>query len=281
LVCFNDMPDPYQYSGILPGADVPPVGLLNQINLGAQRQANLARIPGEASLEALSSADIAGLLNPPAMFPDVTRQAAEVTAGRGIGGSAAAYGTGLRMTDEERLRRMQLGQQMLSQATARNPAAPLVDPTRFVITPYQQAELDLQRYIANLRNLPQPGPVHVRYAGGLPSGAGGGWSAPAAPGGPLAPSAPFGDFGDLFGETQPVDWSGAFAPATPPMTDTTQFSYPWESPGETLGPEAPLTIPGAWSPDVDPWQQGVTGEWDLPEEDWTGEIPGEGDEYYG
>lgn len=108
----------YPYSGVPPGG-----------------------VPGASELEQFSSADIAQLLNPPDLFPDTSRRAAETAAGRGIGGSAAGYGTALRMTDEERIRRMALGEQMLSGAYARN--------LPFNITPYQREQLNLQRDILN------------------------------------------------------------------------------------------------------------------------------------
>lgn len=91
-------------------------------------------IPNAPALEKQSSLDIESLLNPPSLFPDTSRRAAEVSAGRGVAGSAAAWGTGLRMTDEERIRRMALGEQLMSGAYARN--LPLT------ITPWQQAQID-------------------------------------------------------------------------------------------------------------------------------------------
>lgn len=159
-----------QYLGAIgPNIGMGSIPYLNELNIGQQQAANQARIPGAAGLEAQSSADIAALLNPPAMFPEVDRRAAEVSAGRGIAGSSGAGATGVRMTDEERLRRMALGEQFLSAATARNPAAPIVDPMNFVITPYQQAGLDLQRYLGQQRYSTSP------YGGsGFRGGAGGG-----------------------------------------------------------------------------------------------------------
>lgn len=115
---------------------------LFQTTQQAQRQANLGRIPGAEELEASSSADIYNLLNPPAVFGDVSRRAAEVGAGRGIPGSEAAFGAGLRMTDDERIRRIALGQQMLTAAYGRNPAAELPNIYQSIITPSQQADID-------------------------------------------------------------------------------------------------------------------------------------------
>ena len=111
------------------------VPFLQSYGIGAQQAINQARVPNSAALEQQSSTDIAGLLNPPALFPDTSRRAAEVAAGRGVAGSGAAFSTATRMTDEERLRRIALGEQLLSAADARNPGAPFVDPTKFGITP--------------------------------------------------------------------------------------------------------------------------------------------------
>ena len=57
---------------------------LSQMLQAQQQMANLGRIPGAVGLEAQSSADIASLLNPPALFPDTSRIAAETAAGRGV-----------------------------------------------------------------------------------------------------------------------------------------------------------------------------------------------------
>ena len=141
-------------------------------------------VPNAPALEAQSSMDIGQLLNPGYNFPDVNRQSAELAAGRGVPGSAAAYGTGLRMTDEERLKRIALGENLLSGAYARN------QPN--VITPYQQSQIDIQRgyldlarqrgqisqseYDNQLRRLNQP---NITYSGTPGVGA----SSPAQTGG--------------------------------------------------------------------------------------------------
>jgi hypothetical protein len=70
--------------------------------------------PGGDLVDEQINRQIQELLNPPAVFTDVSRRAAEVGAGRGISGSEAAFGTGLRMTDEERLRRQTMGQELLT-----------------------------------------------------------------------------------------------------------------------------------------------------------------------
>lgn len=148
---------------------------MNQLLQQRQQEANVGRIPGAAGLEAQSSDIIAQLLNPPTQFTDVDRQAAELGAARGVGGSAAATSTGYRMTDEERLKRMALGQQMLTSAYARNPAADLLNPVQFTVTPYQQAQLDLlqqrqdlaeEQWKWRVNRLNQPS---FTYSGGAPT----------------------------------------------------------------------------------------------------------------
>lgn len=139
--------------------------------LNTQGNVNQARIPNAGALETQSSADIAALLNPPTMFPDVNRRAAEMGSARGISGSAAAMGTGLRLTDEERLKRIALGQQLLSGAYGRNPGAPVVDPTKYAITPEQQAQLNLemQRIAASAAHGAGGGGFGGGYGGASPT----------------------------------------------------------------------------------------------------------------
>jgi len=101
------------------------------------------RVPMGSELETASSNAIAALLNPPSFFPDVNRHAAELAASQGISGSPAAGSSLARMTDEERLRRISLGEQFLSGAYARREAPPNV--LSGAVTPAQQAQLDLER----------------------------------------------------------------------------------------------------------------------------------------
>lgn len=93
-------------------------------DLSAYYQQNALRVPQGAALEQASSDSIAGLLNPPSMFPDVARMSAERGAAVGVPGSPNAFSVGLKMSDDERLKRIALGQQFLSGAYARNPALP-------------------------------------------------------------------------------------------------------------------------------------------------------------
>lgn len=94
-------------------------------------------VPNQAALDTTLSGQIASLLSPGNLFPDTSRQAGELAAARGIPGSSAAYGTSLRMTDEEKLKRIALGEQLMSSMSGRNQAN--------VISPYQQASLALQQ----------------------------------------------------------------------------------------------------------------------------------------
>lgn len=126
-----------------------------------------ALVPDVTNLETQSSKDIADLLNPPSVFPDTSRQAGELAAARGIPGTAAAYGTALRMTDEERLKRMALGQNMLSSAYQRT--------LPYALTPWQQSQIDYQNRELALRAAGVGGAgggrggPSIGYGGGLPS----------------------------------------------------------------------------------------------------------------
>lgn len=162
---------------ILPGTvgSLGSIGSVGTIGTAPQYTGSLgaALVPNAPGLEALSSADIADLLNPPSVFPDVSRQAGELAAARGIPGTAAAAGTGLRMTDEERLRRIALGENLLTGAYGRT--------LPYAVTPNQQAGIDLnwarlgldqERLALEAQNAAAAraaGNVPtVRYGGGLP-----------------------------------------------------------------------------------------------------------------
>lgn len=101
-------------------------------------------IPNQTALDTTLSTQIAGLVNPGNLFPDTSRQAAELSAARGVPGSAAAYGTGLRMTDEERLSRIALGEQLMSSMAGRNQAN-VISPTQQATLALQQAQLKLEQ----------------------------------------------------------------------------------------------------------------------------------------
>jgi hypothetical protein len=139
--------NPSGYSGydlnVIGGpADLSLWGQLYGTTQAGQRLANLGRIPGAAGLEQQSSDVISRLLNPPELYAETSRLGGEYGAIRGVAGSPSAFQTGLRLTRNEQLRDLALGQQMLSAAYERNPAAALPDILQTVITPEEQAEID-------------------------------------------------------------------------------------------------------------------------------------------
>src|SRR6266446_4489257 len=69
--------------------------------------------PAGASGNPAMESDIAGLLKP-GLVPDIARQSAEVSAGRGIAGSPAGASTAVRMSEQDWLQRLGLANQLLS-----------------------------------------------------------------------------------------------------------------------------------------------------------------------
>lgn len=127
--------------------------LINTLNLTAQQQANAARIPNATGLETQSSANIQSQLS--GQLPaDVVNQIAQAAAERGVAGGVsgspndtAAYLKALGLTSYDMT---QAGQQNLTAALGRNPAAATVDPSSFVITPTQAASIANQTYANQL-----------------------------------------------------------------------------------------------------------------------------------
>jgi hypothetical protein len=117
---------------------------INATNQQAQQSALGARIPGGPALEAQSSQDIAGLLNPPTQFGEIDVPAAAAGVASGTVGSPFAGITGINLSETERLRRIGMGQQYLSAALARNPAAPIADPQALFQFLQQQAQAATQ-----------------------------------------------------------------------------------------------------------------------------------------
>lgn len=98
----------------------------------------------------------------PGLVPDIARQSAELSAGRGIAGSPAADSTAVRMSEQNWLQRLGLANTLMSGQTARD--------LPYQITPWQQAWLNYQN---TLRGLNQGG---MRFGGGGSGGGGGGYS---------------------------------------------------------------------------------------------------------
>lgn len=121
---------------------------INNLNRNAQTLALQARVPGGAGLEAQSSANIGSELRGE-VAPDVMRLLQRQAAERGVRTGSpeapatnAAYLQALGLTSMER---QATGQRDLSAAYARNPAAPLFDPTTQLLTPYQSGTLSLEQ----------------------------------------------------------------------------------------------------------------------------------------
>lgn len=148
----NYRPPPVTYpaaSGVAPAAGknlTDLTGYIDQLNREAQTQANQARIPGAAGLEKQSS-DLIGQELKGQLPSDVLAQIQQQQAERGVAGgvagsenSNAAYLRALGLTSLDLTQR---GQQNLTAAYGRNPAAPLFDPSTQLMTPYQTGELTL------------------------------------------------------------------------------------------------------------------------------------------
>lgn len=142
--------------GYSPGA-APNLGsltqMINQLNLQGQQAANAGRIPGEQGLETQSSGmigqELAGQL-PQDVITQLQQQAAErgiATGSPGSDNSNAAYLRALGLTS---LQEQQQGQQNLTAAEARNPAARVFDPTSQLLTPAQAGQLNNENAMLQL-----------------------------------------------------------------------------------------------------------------------------------
>ena len=121
--------------------------LIDSINRSSQQQALQARIPNAPALEQQSSANIGSELRgelPQDVMNLLGQQAAERGVAIGSPGSPnanAAYLRGLGLTS---LQQEQAGQQNLTSAYARNPAAPIFDPSSQLISPLNLAQIQEQ-----------------------------------------------------------------------------------------------------------------------------------------
>lgn len=160
---------------------------INATNQQAQTAALNSRIPMAPELQQQSSQNIAALLNPPTVFGELDVPAAAAGIASGTYGSPFAGMQGIRLTENERIRRMGLGEQMLTGALARNPAAPIADPQSLVHLLQQQQygaeqaaqERALRERIANAQMANAA--LQRMRGGGYSSGGGGGGSAPRLP----------------------------------------------------------------------------------------------------
>ena len=118
--------------------------MINQINQKAQQDANAGRIPNATGLEAASSGNIASALAGKlsgGTLDLIARQAAE----RGVaGGSGRNVNANILATTGLRSEELaNMGQSWLTAALARNPAAPIYDASKLLITPEQATQFGL------------------------------------------------------------------------------------------------------------------------------------------
>lgn len=123
--------------------------LINTINLGAHKTALQARIPQAPALEAASSdlikQELAGEV-PADVRALLSQRAAEIGAGGGVApdspSTQAAYLRALGLTS---LLQQQAGEQNLSAALARNPPAPIYDPSKQFLTAGEAGQLSIEQ----------------------------------------------------------------------------------------------------------------------------------------
>lgn len=166
---------PFDPSTQIPGIDQI-TQAINQLNLTAQQAANAARIPNATGLETQSSNLIGQELGgqvPADVISLLQQQGAERGAATGMApGSPNANAAYLRALGLTSIDQQQRGEANLTSALGRNPGAPIVDPSRFVMTPYQQALLALEQERLKLGYQPRLGV----YGGPGSGGGGGGFS---------------------------------------------------------------------------------------------------------
>lgn len=122
--------------------------LINSINQTAQQASNAGRIPGGRGLESQSSGNIGQALRgqlPQDVINLIGQQAAERGAMTGSPMGPGSNASFLRSLGRTSLDMMGTGQNWLSEANARNPGAPLFDPSSMFITPGQFGGLEMER----------------------------------------------------------------------------------------------------------------------------------------
>jgi hypothetical protein len=201
------------------------------------------------------------------------QQAAERGIATGMPGSGNMNAAYLRALGLTSIGQQQQGQQNLSAAYARNPAAPIMNAESMVITPLQQAQLDLNRYQA------ETGRLGVMRSGG---GGGGGYyprtsgTGNEGGGGYIPASTLFGSSrrGESF---TPSVWQ----PSTVSNVMANQGSVPLGSSGYGYQPTSSGTMyigtEGGYNPSPANTLTSGTGSY----YDYTGGLGGWGNEYYG
>ena len=124
------------------------IQLANEIDQASQRNANTNRIEGGANLENLSSANIDPALRgmlPKSVIDQIAQRQAERGSLMGVAsGSPSTNAAYLKAIGLNSLDLMNTGQGWLTQAVGRNPAAPIYNAGNMVLTPEQQAQIDIQ-----------------------------------------------------------------------------------------------------------------------------------------
>jgi hypothetical protein len=149
--------------------------LINSINRDAQTKANEARVPGSGAVEQQLLKNT-GDLSRGQLPQDVINQIQQQSAERGVSTGNSDYLRSLGLTS---LQAQQMAQQNLSAADARNPGAPIFDPTHLILTPYQAGTLNNE---SNRTSLDWWNALNNRRGvgggGGYPSSSGGASSQP-------------------------------------------------------------------------------------------------------
>jgi hypothetical protein len=149
--------------------------MINAMTRTGQSAALGARIPGGTALEEQSSANIRSELGgelPADVLANLRQQAAERGVAIGSPASPNSNAAYLRAIGLTSLDLQNQGQQHLTAAEGRNPAAPIFDPTSQLITPYQAGTLDLeqQRLQQELRLSQQRLAQQAAFGGGRGGG---------------------------------------------------------------------------------------------------------------
>lgn len=233
--------------------------MVNDIDQAAQQRANAGRIPGGAGLEADSSANISQALAGQ-LDPSVLQQLGQQSAERGVmTGSPSGPGTNadyLRSLGLTSLDLMNTGQNWLTQATNRNPSAPIWSAGNQVLNAAQQQQLALeqqrmaqQRQVANqaLRaqqsadwNASKPQWASASAGGGGYLHTGGGYTNGVYTGGGGGGGSPAVNWADLFGGNSGAPFStgntGGATLATGTGTDGSWFDdLLWDNASDTGG----------------------------------------------
>jgi len=182
------------------------IGQINATNQAAQQSANAGRIPNAPQLEGYRSSAIADLLNPQEQIGEIDTGAAAAALGSGTSGSPFAGHMGILLNENERIRRQGLGSNMLNQAYAGNPSAPIADTQQllqFIQQQRFQAQQNalnrgLEAQLAFMRNNRSYGPH-------LPTGYGN-YGRGSGSGGPFGANIPSG----VDPYYNPEDYSGAY-----------------------------------------------------------------------